>query len=155
MTDCKVRAPVATPPAPPAHPPIARRPPPPLAPPLTPFPSFLAPQVLIANTPMDTDKVKIYGSKIKVDSVAKVAEIENAEKEKMLAKVDRILAHGCNVFINRQLIYNLPEQRFADNGVVSIEHADFEGASASRSCWTAASSPPSTRPTRCASARAR
>ena len=83
--------------------------------------------MLIANTPMDTDKVKIYGSKIKVDSVAKVAEIENAEKEKMLAKVDRILAHGCNVFINRQLIYNLPEQRFADNGVVSIEHADFEG----------------------------
>ena len=35
-------------------------------------------KVLVANTPMDTDKVKIYGSKIKVDSVAKVAEIEAA-----------------------------------------------------------------------------
>merc|ERR1719503_472211 len=70
---------------------------------------------------MDTDKVKIYGAKVKVDSIAKVAEIENAEKQKMLAKVDRILDHKCNVFINRQLIYNLPEQKFADNGVMSIE----------------------------------
>ena len=125
MTDCKVRAPVAAPP-PPARPPRPH-PPPTTLPLIPPSPLLPRPQVLIANTPMDTDKVKIYGSKIKVDSVAKVAEIENAEKEKMLAKVDRILAHGCNVFINRQLIYNLPEQRFADNGVVSIEHADFDG----------------------------
>lgn len=84
-------------------------------------------KIVLANTPMDTDKVKIYGSKVKVDSVAKVAEIEAAEKKKMLDKVDRIIAHGCNVFINRQLIYNLPEQRFADNGIMSIEHADFDG----------------------------
>merc|ERR1712139_73540 len=84
-------------------------------------------KVLVANTPMDTDKVKIYGSKVKVGSVAKVAEIEAAEKKKMLDKVDRIIAHGCNVFINRQLIYNLPEQKFADAGIMSIEHADFDG----------------------------
>ncbi|ETN76433.1 T-complex protein 1, beta subunit [Necator americanus] len=54
-------------------------------------------KILIANTPMDTDKV------------------------------DRILAHKANVFINRQLIYNYPEQLFADAGVMAIEHADFEG----------------------------
>ena len=33
--------------------------------------------------------------------------------------------HPC--FINRQLIYNYPEQLFADAGVMAIEHADFEG----------------------------
>merc|ERR550537_569716 len=82
---------------------------------------------MVANTPMDTDKVKIYGSKVKVDSVSKVAEIEAAEKKKMLDKCDAILAHGCNVFINRQLVYNLPEQRFADSGVMCIEHSDFDG----------------------------
>merc|ERR1711998_670935 len=71
--------------------------------------------------------VKIYGSKVKVDSVAKVAEIEAAEKKKMLDKVERIMAHGCNVFVNRQLIYNLPEQKLADSGIMSIEHADFDG----------------------------
>lgn len=27
----------------------------------------------------------------------------------------------------RQLIYNYPEQLFADSGVMAIEHADFEG----------------------------
>ena len=62
-----------------------------------------------------------------MDSIAKVAEIEEAEKAKMKAKVDRILAHKMNVFISRQLIYNYPEQLMTDAGVGSIEHADFEG----------------------------
>mmetsp|Transcript_21072 Transcript_21072/g.56743 ORF Transcript_21072/g.56743 Transcript_21072/m.56743 type:complete len:533 (+) Transcript_21072:82-1680(+) len=84
-------------------------------------------KILLANTPMDTDKVKIYGTKVKTDSMAKVADIEAAERAKMNAKVDRILAHGCNVFINRQLVYNLPEQRLSDAGVMVIEHADFDG----------------------------
>jgi T-complex protein 1 subunit beta len=57
----------------------------------------------------------------------KVAEIEEAEKDKMRAKCTKIIAHGVNVFINRQLIYNFPEQIFTDAGVVSIEHADFDG----------------------------
>lgn len=30
-------------------------------------------------------------------------------------------------FTLRQLIYNYPEQLFADAGVMAIEHADFEG----------------------------
>lgn len=84
-------------------------------------------KILIANTSMDADKIKVFGSKVKVDSVAKVADLELAEKEKMKAKVNRILKHQCNVFINRQLIYNYPEQLFADAGVMAIEHADFEG----------------------------
>jgi len=37
------------------------------------------------------------------------------------------MAHGCNVFINRQLIYNFPESLFAANGIMAIEHADFDG----------------------------
>jgi len=58
-------------------------------------------KILVANTPMDTDKIKVFGSRVKVDSTAKVAEIELAEKEKMKEKVDKILKHGINVFINR------------------------------------------------------
>ena len=54
------------------------------------------------------------------------AEIE-AEKQKMRKKVDKILAHKPDVFINRQLIYNYPEQLLAEKGVMVIEHADFEG----------------------------
>uniref|UniRef100_A0A673A656 T-complex protein 1 subunit beta n=1 Tax=Sphaeramia orbicularis TaxID=375764 RepID=A0A673A656_9TELE len=84
-------------------------------------------KILIANTGMDTDKIKIFGSRVRVDSTAKVAEIELAEKEKMKEKVDRILKHGINCFINRQLIYNYPEQLFAQAGVMAIEHADFAG----------------------------
>jgi len=59
------------------------------------------PRVMVMNTPMDTDKVKIMGSKVKVDSMAKVGEIEAAEKLKMARKVDKILAHKPNVVINR------------------------------------------------------
>lgn len=84
-------------------------------------------RILISNTPMDTDKIKVFGSRVKVDAVSKVADLELAEKEKMKAKVEKILKHNINVFINRQLIYNYPEQLFADAGIMAIEHADFEG----------------------------
>merc|ERR1711871_1109631 len=84
-------------------------------------------KILIANTPMDTDKIKIYGSRVKVDSMAKVAEIEEAEKDKMRKKCQKIIDHGISCFVNRQLIYNFPEQIFTDAGLISIEHADFDG----------------------------
>ena len=84
-------------------------------------------KVMVANTPMDTDKIKIYGAKVKVDSLEAVAEIEQAEKSRMRSKVEKIVSHGCNVFINRQLIYNYPEQIFKDHKVVAIEHSDFDG----------------------------
>ncbi|RYG68119.1 T-complex protein 1 subunit beta [archaeon] len=84
-------------------------------------------KILIANTPMDTDKIKIYGSRVRVDSMLKVAEIEEAEKSKMAAKVQKIVDHGITCFINRQLIYNYPESLLSEAGVVSIEHADFDG----------------------------
>jgi T-complex protein 1 subunit beta len=84
-------------------------------------------KILVANTPMDTDKVKIFGARVKVESTGKLAELEKAEREKMRAKVERIKAHGINCFVNRQLIYNWPEQLFTEAGMVSIEHADFDG----------------------------
>lgn len=66
-------------------------------------------KILIANTPMDTDKIKVFGSRVRVDSMAKIAELEVAEKEKMKDKVEKILKHNANVFINRyvNMIYNL------------------------------------------------
>ena len=94
---------------------------------------------------MDTDKVKIFGARMKVDSTGKLAELERAERvcicyppgkfisltlseqEKMKAKVEAIASHGINVFVNRQLVYNYPENILAEKGITSIEHADFEG----------------------------
>ncbi|MES1916631.1 MAG: T-complex protein 1 subunit beta, partial [Cercozoa sp. M6MM] len=73
-------------------------------------------KILVANTAMDTDKIKIYSAKVRTSSMAQVAKLEKAEKKRMKDKVAKILDHGCNVFINRQLIYNYPEQLFADAG---------------------------------------
>lgn len=84
-------------------------------------------KILVANTAMDTDKVKIFGARVKVESTGKLAELEKAEREKMRQKVERIKSHGINCFVNRQLIYNWPEQLFTEAGIVSIEHADFDG----------------------------
>uniref|UniRef100_A0A4W5MF27 CCT-beta n=1 Tax=Hucho hucho TaxID=62062 RepID=A0A4W5MF27_9TELE len=81
----------------------------------------------VSNQPTVSSFCQIFGSRVRVDSTAKVAEIEMAEKEKMKEKVERILKHGINCFINRQLIYNYPEQLFAAAGVMAIEHADFSG----------------------------
>lgn len=83
--------------------------------------------ILLANTAMDTDKVKVFGSRMKVESTGKLAELERAERDRMQEKVEKIKAHGINCFVNRQLIYNWPEQLFADSGIISIEHADFDG----------------------------
>ncbi|KAF8624134.1 hypothetical protein AX15_006038 [Amanita polypyramis BW_CC] len=84
-------------------------------------------KILIANTSMDTDKIKIFGARVKVDGTGKLAELERAERDKMKAKVDAIAAHGINCFVNRQLIYNYPESLLAEKGIMVIEHADFEG----------------------------
>lgn len=84
-------------------------------------------KILISNTPMDTDKIKVFGARVRVDATGKLAELEKAEKDKMKAKVEKIKNHGINCFVNRQLIYNYPEQLFADVGIASIEHADFDG----------------------------
>ncbi len=60
-------------------------------------------------------------------TLPQVADIEGAEKEKMAAKVASILRHSPNAFTNRQLIYDYPQQLFADAGVMAIEHVDFDG----------------------------
>ena len=45
--------------------------------------------------------VQVFGSRVRVDAVSKVAELELAEKEKMKMKVEKIVKHDINVFINR------------------------------------------------------
>eukprot|EP01001_Neometanema_parovale_P002180 NODE_1263_length_1806_cov_29.556744_g1198_i0.p1 GENE.NODE_1263_length_1806_cov_29.556744_g1198_i0~~NODE_1263_length_1806_cov_29.556744_g1198_i0.p1 ORF type:complete len:557 (-),score=186.28 NODE_1263_length_1806_cov_29.556744_g1198_i0:136-1734(-) len=84
-------------------------------------------KILVANTAMDTDKIKIFGARVRVDGVAKLADMEAVEKQKMHQKVDKIIGHNINCFINRQLIYNGPEEIFASKGIMAIEHADFDG----------------------------
>lgn len=61
-------------------------------------------KIMIANTPMDTDRIKIYGAKVKTDSLHDLEAIEAAEKQKMKDKVNKILAYKPDVFINRQLV---------------------------------------------------
>jgi T-complex protein 1 subunit beta len=85
------------------------------------------PKILITNTAMDTDKIKIHTSKVTASSMSEVIEVEEAERQRMLQKCEKIAKHGVNCFIDRQLIYNLAEQYFAEHGIMAIEHADFEG----------------------------
>ncbi|KAI0751976.1 hypothetical protein BC629DRAFT_1598832 [Irpex lacteus] len=76
-------------------------------------------KILIANTSMDTDKIKVFGARLKVDGTGKLAELERAERT-LLLPTDKC-------FVNRQLIYNYPESLLAEKGILTIEHADFEG----------------------------
>ncbi|SBT35083.1 T-complex protein 1 subunit beta, putative (CCT2) [Plasmodium ovale wallikeri] len=94
-------------------------------------------KIMIANTPMDTDKIKIYGTKVNVNSFEDIEDLENEEKMKMKKKVENIISHGCNVFINRQLIYNYPEQIFRENDIMTIEHSDFDGMERLANCLDA------------------
>jgi T-complex protein 1 subunit beta len=84
-------------------------------------------KILIVNTSLDSDKTKIYGVKIKVNSISNLARMEIGEQKKLLDKCKKILAHGINVIVNRQLIYNRQERFFSDHGILTIEQADFDG----------------------------
>lgn len=84
-------------------------------------------RVLTANTSLDTDKIKIFGAKINVNSISKLSDIEEAERNRMREKIDRICSVPIKVFINRQLIYDYPLELFREKGVIAIEHADFDG----------------------------
>lgn len=50
------------------------------------------------------------------------------DKNIRINNLNDVVSIICNYFYaSRQLIYNYPEQLFADAGVMAIEHADFEG----------------------------
>lgn len=85
------------------------------------------PRILIANTGMDHDKIKVFGAKVNVSSVGELAEMERVEKEKMRKKVECISRGNIDIFINRQLIYDYPLQLLKMKRIQAIEHADFDG----------------------------
>ena len=45
----------------------------------------------VTNTAMDTNEMEIYGSRVRVDSITRVAEIEDAVRAKMIVKYKRLL----------------------------------------------------------------
>jgi T-complex protein 1 subunit beta len=53
-------------------------------------------RILIANTPMDTDKIKIFGSRIRVTSPKEMAELEEAEKVNSLFRKLFLIHSGEN-----------------------------------------------------------
>jgi T-complex protein 1 subunit beta len=57
-------------------------------------------RIMVANTAMDSDKIKIFGASVKASSVSQVADIEEEEKKKMRSKVEKMIGHGINVLVN-------------------------------------------------------
>lgn len=91
------------------------------------IPVIERPRVVIANTAMDYDKIKIMSSRVSVHSIAELQAIEEAEKEKMARKVAQIASLPFDLFVNRQIIYDYPMQLLRSTGLSVIEHADFDG----------------------------
>lgn len=46
--------------------------------------------MLVANTAMDADRIKIFSTSVKTDNTADVARIEAAERERMYAKCAKV-----------------------------------------------------------------
>lgn len=85
------------------------------------------PKILIANTSLDYDKIKIMSSKISVNSIKELEKIEISEKQRMIEKINLITKNPIDLFINRQIIYDFPMQLLRKEGVSVIENADFDG----------------------------
>ncbi|ORD98137.1 TCPB [Hepatospora eriocheir] len=84
------------------------------------------PKILLVNTHLDYDKIKITSSKIQVNSISELEDIENAEKKRMAEKIDLITQHDFDLIINRQLIYDFPMQLLVEKGKTVIENVGFE-----------------------------
>jgi T-complex protein 1 subunit beta len=84
------------------------------------------PRVLVCNTALDSDKIKVFGAKANVSSPLELEMIESAEKRRMAKKVEH-LSSLADIIVNRQLIYDYPTQEFTKRGRISIERADFSG----------------------------
>lgn len=92
------------------------------------IPKIENPKILLANTSMDQDKIKIHGAQVNVKSVFELSRIEDAEHERMQEKVDLITKEEkIDVFINRQIMYDHFLELFREKNIIAIEHADFEG----------------------------
>lgn len=87
----------------------------------------IQPKILIGNTSMDYDKVKINSAKTNVSGICELKRIEIAEKEKMRRKIDEICSIEYDVFINRQIVYDYPLELLRKKKIAVIEHADFSG----------------------------
>ncbi len=85
------------------------------------------PRILVCNTALDYDKVKVMSAKISVDSVSELSQIEEMEKKRMQAKIERMTAIKYDILVNRQIIYDYPLQLLENKGIIVVEHADFDG----------------------------
>jgi T-complex protein 1 subunit beta len=75
---------------------------------------------------MDSDRVKLCGTRVVFVSLVGIAELEGVERAKMRDKCDNVLSLGINCFVNRQLVYDFPEHIFTASGVCSLELVDFD-----------------------------
>ncbi|KAI5181957.1 T-complex protein 1 subunit beta [Nematocida sp. AWRm80] len=87
---------------------------------------FTNPRVLIVNTAMDADKIKIFGAKAQVKTPKELEFLEEAEKKRMQEKIEQISQYA-DIIVNRQIIYDYPTQQFTRQGKISIERAGFAG----------------------------
>lgn len=68
------------------------------------------PSSSLSPSPSPTPALSHSFTQVEADDPDQVAKIEQAERARMLKKCQKILNHNINCFINRQLIYNIPEQ---------------------------------------------
>jgi len=85
------------------------------------------PKIILVNAALDTDRLKFNGVQLNANSYDTVGKVAEAEHQSMSSKCEAIAETGCNLLINRQLIYDGPKSILSKLGVETIEHADFEG----------------------------
>lgn len=87
-------------------------------------------QILIANTPKDTDKIKVLGSTIKVYSMAKISNLEMAEKKKNERKFCLTFAMSSSTVITPRSAASLTVSMhftISRPSKYASEHAEFHG----------------------------
>lgn len=84
------------------------------------------PKILVANTSLDYDKIKILTSKIDVTSISELEKVEKAEKDRMVEKIEGICKIDFDIFVNRQIIYDYNMHLLLSKNKIVVENAGFD-----------------------------
>ncbi|KAF7701594.1 T-complex protein 1 subunit beta [Cucumispora dikerogammari] len=95
--------------------------------------SKLHPKILAINSNLDFIKVKMTSTKVDVNTISAMSQIEEKEQERIENRVDQIVNYNKNtdgnkfdVLINRQIVYDLPMRLFENQDIQVIENVGFD-----------------------------
>eukprot|EP00923_Selenidium_pygospionis_P026548 GHVN01047463.1.p1 GENE.GHVN01047463.1~~GHVN01047463.1.p1 ORF type:complete len:333 (+),score=31.18 GHVN01047463.1:468-1466(+) len=89
-------------------------------------PNLTNPSILVANTNLSTDRVKLPAATITQSNLFLLDSLQKKENAHLRAKLQSIIDLHPNLVVNRQIVYDYPNELLTDHSINLVENTDFE-----------------------------